>query len=211
MKHFPILDKLHTDVLEEKYGAINSKVIKHNKKIRISHLIDKNNVSRTHAITFFDYPFSKEIEKINKEIKKGNPIGKEFRKFGYGIRKNVVDVFLVELSRNLQEEFKTKEKFAKTRLSEFYARKKDKKPQVYGIVAEIYSPDFRNPIINSVDISQINPLTEMFEKIGVSNKEIWERLGDNNDWSNMHEEYSKAKVLSLKKVQEYQKRVKRFI
>jgi len=41
MEHFPLVDRLHTDVLEEKYGKINSKVLVHNNEVRLAHLIDK--------------------------------------------------------------------------------------------------------------------------------------------------------------------------
>lgn len=211
MEHFPIINRLHTDVLEEKYGEIFSKLIKHNNKIRIAHLVDKKGISRTYAITFFDYPLNEEIKKINESIKDDNPIGKEFRKEGYSIRKNVVDVFITKMSKKLQQKFKTKEKFAKTRLSEFYASKKNKNPEIYGIVAEIYSPDFRAPILNSKDINQINPLTEMFKKIGVSKKQIWERLGNDNDWSDMQPKYIKAKTLSLSKIKQYRNKIDKLI
>ncbi|MBU4455883.1 MAG: hypothetical protein KKA65_00080 [Nanoarchaeota archaeon] len=173
-------------------------------------MIDKKGISRTYAITFFDNKkFSNELEKINKEIKKGNPIGKEFRKKGYSIRKNVIDVLIVTLSNKIKKEFKTKENFAKVRLSEFYANKGRKNPEIYGIVAEVYSPDFRPPILNATDISQINPLTEMFKKIGISKKEVWKRLGNDNDWSNLSEKHTKAKILSLSKIFKYHEKLKK--
>lgn len=53
MEHFNLVDKLHTDVLEDKYGPITARIIKHTSKIREAHLIDKKNISRTFAITFF--------------------------------------------------------------------------------------------------------------------------------------------------------------
>ncbi|MFH1802380.1 MAG: hypothetical protein ABH864_02915 [archaeon] len=72
MEHFPLVDRLHTDVLEEKYGPIHSKVLVHDEKVRLSHLVDKKGISRTFAITFFQGPFDKNIKRINEEIKKGN-------------------------------------------------------------------------------------------------------------------------------------------
>ena len=47
MEHFPLAERLHTDVLEEKYGQIKSKVIRHDFNIREAHLIDTNGISRT--------------------------------------------------------------------------------------------------------------------------------------------------------------------
>ena len=46
MEHFPLVDRLHTDVLEEKYGPISSKILIHNDKIRKAHLVDKKGISR---------------------------------------------------------------------------------------------------------------------------------------------------------------------
>ena len=211
MEHFNLQDRLHTDVLEKKYGKISSKVIEHNNKLRISHLIDKKNISRTYAITFFDYRLSSKLKKINKEIQKGNPIGKEFRKQGYKIRKNVVDVFLVKLSKNLQKRFKTKQKLAKTRLSEFYTSKNGENPEIYGIVAEIYSPNFRFPKINSIDLAQINPLTKIFKKIGISKEKIWKRLGEDNNWKKLNKEHLKAKETSQTKIKAYHKKIEKLI
>jgi len=153
----------------------------------------------------------KEFQKINESIKKGFPIGKEFRKEGYSIRKNVVDAFIIKISPKLQREFKTKEKFAKARLSEFYANKKDKKPKIYGIVAEVYSPDFRAPVLNSTDINQINPLTKMFKKIRISKKQIWNKLGNDNDWSSMQSKYLKAKTMSLQKIKDYRNKIEKLV
>ena len=74
MQHFPLTEKLHTDILEEKYGEIHAKVIKHNSKIRESLLVDSRDISRTYALTFFRDLNSKELEEINEEIKKGTYI-----------------------------------------------------------------------------------------------------------------------------------------
>ena len=70
MEHFPLVDRLHTDVLEERYGPISSRVLVHNDKIRRAHLIDQKGISRTYAITFLSNKWPKEIAKIkNKRIK----------------------------------------------------------------------------------------------------------------------------------------------
>ena len=70
MQHFPLTEKLHTDVLEEKYGKIHAKVLKHNSNIRESLLVDSKGITRTYALTFFNGWENKEVEGINEEIKK---------------------------------------------------------------------------------------------------------------------------------------------
>lgn len=171
MQHFPLVERLHTDILEEKYGHITSKVLRHD-TIREAHLVDSKGISRTYAITFLNKSYNREIIKINKKIKNGNPIGKAFREYDYAIRKNVLDVFKIKIPIWLKKSFQVNDNYAKARLSEFYAKRRDHEPVIYGIVVEIYSPDFRKPKINSVDKSQISSVTECLEKYGFTKDEI---------------------------------------
>jgi hypothetical protein len=198
MQHFPLTEKLHTDILEEKYGEIHAKVIKHNSKIRESLLVDKKNIARTYAITFFDKFANKEVEKINEEIRKGKAIGKAFRENGYTIRKNVLEVFTIKIPAWLEKEFNTKEEYAKARLAEFYAKKQGNGPIIYGIVTEVYTPDFRKPVINEVDKLQIGAITECLEAEGFSKEEIYRRIGDENSYEDVQDRYNKAKEKSRK-------------
>lgn len=211
MQHFPLTEKIHTDILEEKYGPISAKVIKHNKVIRESHLVDSKGISRTYTLTFFEERFDKEISKIDKEIKEGKLIGKAFREHGYVIRKNVIEVTLVPVSSKLKEAFATKDKQAKARFSEFYAKKKGKPAVIYGTVAEIYSPDFRKPKINQVDKLQISAPTEILEKNGFSKEEIWRRIGDDNNYEDSSERYNKSKKESSIIVKEFKDKVIRYL
>lgn len=212
MEHFNLVNKLHTDVLKEKYGKISAKVLRHDDKIRETHLVDENDVSRTYALTFFtEEKKDDEIKKIDEKIKEGSPIGEEFRLNGYEIRKNVIAAYTLRIPSWLQRDFRTKSRVAKARLSEFYAKKKDKTPIIYGTVVEIYSPDFREPRINKIDKAQINPLTREFEKIKVSKNEIWKRIGFGNDWHDINEKYLTAKKESNDDIKEFRKRIKEYI
>jgi hypothetical protein len=210
-EHFNLVNRLHTDVLEEKYGEINAKVLRHDNIIREAHLIDKKGLSRTYAITFLRKYKNKKIIKINNEIKKGKPIGKAFREYGYHIRKNVIDVFVIKLPIWLRKAFYTKEKYAKARLSEFYAKNKKDPPIIYGTVVEIYSPDFRLPVINNIDISQVHPTTECFEHAGISKEKVWDKLTDENGLSENKEEYEHAKKDSLKNIFKIKKRIHNYL
>ncbi len=201
MEHFPLVDRLHTDVLEEKYGPITSKVVVHNDKIRRAHLIDQKGISRTYAITFLGNKWPKEVVNINEEIRRGEPIGKAFRKYEYAIRKNVLEVYKIKLPRWLKEEFRTKENYAKARLSEFYAKKRGEKPVIYGIVVEIYSPDFRKAMINKTDLAQESALTEVLERDGFTEEEIWQRIGRENDYWDAITRFERAKKDSIKRIE----------
>ena len=200
MEQFNLTKKLHTDVLEEKYGPIHSEVLLHNNEVREVHMLDENNISRTYAVTFFTFDRNnKDIFEIDNEIKNGGLIGKIFREHGYEVRKNVVSVFITELSDSLKQKMKTTNKEAKVRLSEFYAKKEGEAPFIYGVVSEIYSPDFRPALINKNDILQDNPLTESMEEVGITKDEIWERLGKDNNFSDLKEKFDKAKTLAVEK------------
>jgi hypothetical protein len=205
MQHFPLTEKLHTDVLEEKYGPISAVVIKHNAKYRESLLVDSKGIARTYALTFFEPWKNKEITAINEKIKQGEAIGKAFREKGYIIRKNVLDVFIIALPAWLKKEFHTESNKAKARLSEFYAKKSGLGPIIYGVVTEVYALDFRKPTINSVDKSQINATTKCLEAVGFSKDEIYRRIGDDNNYDDVLEKHTRAKKNSkmiIKKLKE---------
>ena len=225
LEHFPTKERLHSDVLEDKYGPIRSRIIRHDnvsekhkpgeEYIREAHLEDESGISRTYALTFLEYDKSNsEILGIDKKIREGGMIGKTFREHKYEIRKNVIDVFTLLIPDWLKKDFATNENFAKARVSEFYAKKKDHEPVIYGDVLEVYSPDFRGPTINKVDIAQINPMTEMFEHTGVSKEKIWSRLGEaskEDEWSDLEDKFEEAKKESLPIVFDLRKKIQNFL
>jgi hypothetical protein len=212
IEHFNLTKKLHTDVLEEKYGPVHSEVLRHDEKIREVHIEDAQGISRTYAITFFTFDrANKELVEIDEKIKNGGLIGKTFREHGYEIRKNVISVFLVPISPELREKMRTEESQAKARLSEFYAKKEGSEPVIYGVVSEIYSPDFRPPEINEVDKEQDNPATSAMEEVGIAKSEIWERIGRNNDFSGLEEKLERAKELAHDEEEFFKRRVEEYI
>ncbi|OHB25327.1 MAG: hypothetical protein A2542_01835 [Parcubacteria group bacterium RIFOXYD2_FULL_52_8] len=198
MEHFPTERKLHTDVLTDAYGPVHAEVVRHDAQIREVHIADAQGISRTYALTFFSFDRNDaELVAIDNEIQEGGLIGQTFRKYGYEIRKNVIDVVSMAIPQWLQEKFHTPEKFAKARLSEFYADKTGKPPIIYGTVVEVYTPDFRPAIVNEVDMDQVQPSTEMFAAAGVTQQEVWDRLGEGKQWDDLGERYAQAKEHSL--------------
>ena len=111
----------------------------------------------------------------------------------------------------LKQDFDTKENYAKARLSEFYAKKRNYEPIIYGVVIEIYSPDFRSAKINNVDKSQISTLTECLEKQGFTKQEIWRRIGDDNNYENFKLRYNKAKKESKKRINKIKEEIKNLL
>lgn len=193
MEHFNITKKLHTDVLESKYGKIHSEVLRHDDFMREAFLSDENNVARTYALTIFEYDKNNaEIKAIDDAIKNGGLIGKMFRDFGFEVRKNVTGVFVIENPQWLKNKFSDKNEKSKSRLSEFYAKKETGEPIIYGTVLEVYSPDFRPADINEVDILQIHPTTAVLEQAGYTKSEIYDFLAEGKDFDISDERYKKA-------------------
>ena len=193
MEHFNLTKKLHTDVLESKYGKIHSEVLRHDNFMREAFLSDENNVARTYALTIFQYDKNdEEIKAIDDAIRNGGLIGKTFRDFGFEVRKNVTGVFVIENPQWLMDKFSDKSEKSKSRLSEFYAKKETGEPIIYGTVLEVYSPDFRPADINEVDISQVHPTTAVLEQAGYTKSEIYDFLAEGKDFDTSDERYKKA-------------------
>jgi chorismate-pyruvate lyase len=192
-EHFNLTKKLHTDVLEQKYGPIQSVVLQHDMFLREVFLCDKSNTGRTYALSFFEQDlFDPEIASIDSAIKNGGLIGKTFRDHGFEVRKNVTDVFIVDLPKYIQDKFADGSEKAKARLSEFYAKKENGQPIIYATVMEVYSPDFRPAEINNIDNDQIHPTTIILEHAGFSRQEIWNHLDEGSHFDLSDQRYIRA-------------------
>jgi hypothetical protein len=150
-------EKLHTEVLEEKYGQISLQVLHDDDEVREVLLTDQHDIARTYAITLKSYSWrhNSEICAVNDAIRGGEPIGIAFKDRGFAIKKNVLAVYTIELPEWLQHAFVVEENFAKTRITEFVIEKQGQVFQ-YGYVTEMYSPDFRKPVISATDKAQIS-------------------------------------------------------
>ena len=116
----------------------------------------------------------------------------------------------------MKEDFKTTENKAKARLTEFYAKKPDNQPVIYGTVLEVYSPDFKNPKdgINQIDINQINPTTGSLQDSGIPMDEIWERLdkaSEDNERDDIKERYEQSQKLSKNTLESLHKKIEKYI
>lgn len=196
-EHFPTKERLHTDVLEDKYGPIHSEVLEHSDSVRETFLVDEKGIARTYALTFFpeEQP-NQEIKDVDVNIRNGGLIGKTFRESGFAIRKNVIDVSVLEIPEWLQKKFAVNADKAKARLSEFYAKREGGEPVVYGTVLEVYTSDFRAAEINDIDLAQVNPPTEIFQRNGINMDTIWSRLEDaskTDEWQDMGSKFENAK------------------
>jgi len=177
LEHYNLHKRLHTEVLKEKYGKIGLQVLYDDDYKREVLLLDEGSVARTYALTLkkSDWNNNKEMIAVNDAIKKGEGIGEAFKKRKFEIQKNILDVYIVNLPKWLQQSFRTRSKMAKARIMEFVV-KKDTSIYNYGIVTEIYSPLFRKARINEADKLQINIPTSVLESFGFNKEEIWTSL-----------------------------------
>jgi len=197
--HFALSDRLHSDNLEQAYGKIRARVIHHSVRMRRAHLVDQYGISRTFALTYYTHPIKDpQVRRVDQEIKAGGLIGKTFRKYGFVVRKNVLAVGVLEAPRWLADAYHETPGKIKFRVSEFIARKQAGSPTVYGTVVEIYPRNFREPMVNAVDRSQLNPTMRAFEQEGISAEEVWDRIGEKNNWKNQELKWKKAKRRSEK-------------
>jgi hypothetical protein len=156
---YSLRERLHTDVLEEKYGKIDVQVLYDDDRVRKVLLSDRNNIARTYAMTQKTDDWRQDIGicAVNTAIRNGEPIGKAFKSRRYIVQKNVLAVYTVVLPEWLQQAFAVTEHFAKARATTFIVSKGVVQFR-YGYVTEIYSPDFRPAIVTPDDIAQIKIL-----------------------------------------------------
>lgn len=222
-EHFPVTNKLNTDVLQAKYGKITADVLRHDnvkeierwqERIREARLIDKDNILRVYALTFLTFDKNnQEIATIDEEIRLWWLIWVTFREHWYIVKKNVLDVFMMDIPDWIENDFMTTWGKAKARISEFYAKSESTHPLIYGIVLEVYSPDFRYRI-NKTDKDQINPSTWTLQDSGIPVDEIRERLDratDKHRWDDWADRYKQAKKLSKKVVKSLHKKINKYI
>jgi hypothetical protein len=212
--------------LESIYGPIHADVLRHDnvresekgmERIREARLVDEDNILRTYALTFLTYDKNNdELVRIDDEIREGGSIGKTFRKHSYEVKKNVIDVFIIDIPKWMIDDFHVDTDKAKARLTEFYAKRKNQTPVIYGTVLEIYSPDFKDPEdgVNDFDKAQKNPLTGTLQSVGVPTDEIWERLdraAKPDEWKDLDEKYSQAQKMSESIIQQIRDKITRYI
>jgi hypothetical protein len=194
--------RLHTDMLEEKYGRISTRVLRHDARVRESHLLDAAGISRTYAITLFpDDGLSEPLRKSDAEIRAGSPIGKTFRRHGYDLRKNVLAFLIVELPLWLREAFADRRAHAKALLSEFLCRNEVSPPLLYGTTLEVYHPDFRPSEMNHAERLGEGPTWASLITEGLSLEEIWQLMeSESKAYARDDERYLRARRIADRQI-----------
>lgn len=188
---YNLSNRLHTEVLKEKYGKINTHVLRDDDDTREVLLMDEKLIARTYALTIKnkEWQHNLEICEVNEAIKNGEPIGESFKSRGFSVQKNILDVYVIKLTEWLRLSFETNIEMAKARITEFIVKKKNLMYN-YGTITEIYSPEFRKPQINETDKAQINIPLSVLNSFGFSKEEIWGVLEKKVIASNLAKLYS---------------------
>ena len=206
---FPHVGRLHTDVLEERFGPITTRVLRHDDEIREAYLVDAGGVCRTFAVTLFPPGgYSASLTEVDREIRTGGSIGKTFRAHGYSICKNILKVLRVVLPEWLRRAFSDASRFAKARMTEFLARRGRGPMQVYGTVIEIYHPDFRPAEITPFDRLQESPTVDaLLENQVMLADNAWDHLADGLPFDRRDERYLEAMRASRREIRAGKKKL----
>jgi hypothetical protein len=202
-----LVDGLLSDALGERYGPISARVLKHDSREREAHLVDAKGVTRTFSVTFFSRPMPTPLKAVNAEIGAGRLIGETFRNHGFTIRKNVFDIFVVESPAWLRRSFRTTQRYAWARMFEFHARKGSAPPHLYATLCEIFTPDFKPPVVTPTDVSWLGPRFSALLGCGLSKEEAWRGISRLEDGRDVNGRFIEARIASLPQAFDFRRRV----
>jgi hypothetical protein len=174
-----VTGRLHSEVLEDTYGPISVQVLSDDTITREVLLKDRLSIARTYAMTIRNGEWARnnEMQAVNKDIQAGEAIGKAFKSHGFSICKNIIDVYVVNLPEWMKTAFSHTSETAKARISEFLVKRNDLIFN-YGLITEIYSPDFRKPVKNDQDSVQINLPSTILYDMGLTKQQVWKYIED---------------------------------
>jgi hypothetical protein len=202
-----LIDGLLSDALGERYGPVWAKVLRHDDREREALLVDSRGVTRTFSLTALSRPMPGPLGEVNRAIRSGQLIGEAFRNRGFAIRKNVLDVFVVEIPPWLRSSFKVKGRYAWSRIFEFHARKETSPPYLYGTLCEVFTPDFRSPLVKPGDLARVGAATRELLARGLSRENTWLQIGRFNGWSAVRDRFAEARIATLPRLFAFRRRV----
>ena len=192
-----LIDGLLSDALKERYGPISARVLRHDASEREAHLVDSEGVTRTYSLTFLSRPMPAPLRPVNEKIRGGRLMGETFRDLGFAIRKNVFDIFIVESPAWLRKAFRTKERYAWARIFEFNVRKGASPPLLYATLCEIFTPDFKPPLVTPTDVSWLNPCTRALLACGVSREQAWREINRLEEGTDVNGRFVEGRIATL--------------
>ena len=169
--------KLSPGFREPQTDLVRTKWPRQNSASREAFTVGKNGKRRIYSITSLtnEWISDEEMISIDQAISSGENLHEVFVRNGYSVRKNVLDVYVISLSHQLTTKFETTQIFAKAQNAEYIVRKEDK-IYCYGIVRQVYSPEFWPASLNDNDKQVINFSFYTLQSAGFSKDDIWHLL-----------------------------------
>ncbi|MGI9546828.1 MAG: hypothetical protein ACR2MM_06315 [Flavobacteriaceae bacterium] len=133
--------KLHTSSLEELYGPISCDIIRQDNEIRIVHLRDKMDVSRTVGVVRFYNTDHKPIKLVHQRILAGGLLGKTLQQSEIKYNKETIGAVPVRLPRWIINNFCTKEEHSIAIISMINIDTSYDGPLLYTRIIEVLPPD----------------------------------------------------------------------
>ena len=158
--------KLHTASLEELYGPISCEIIRQDNEIRIVHLRDNNDVSRTVGVVRFYNTDHKPIKAVHQTILAGGLLGKTLQQSKVNYEKHTVGVVPVLLPDWIKNSFRTNEEHSVAVISMINIDTSSTESLLYTGIIEVLPPDLSSgydlDIIGKQDIDHdMLPLFEL--------------------------------------------------
>lgn len=158
--------RLHTAALEELYGPISCEIIHQDNEIRIVHLRDNKDVSRTVGVVRFYNTDNIHIKTVHQTILAGGLLGKTLQQSKIHYTKETIGVVPVRLPHWIINNFRTKEENSVAVISIININISFDGPLLYTRIIEVLPPDlssgYERNIIRKQDIEHdIIPLFEL--------------------------------------------------
>jgi hypothetical protein len=164
------IKNLHTSTLEKLYGPISCEIIRQDDEIRIVHLRDKKDISRTVGVVRFYNTDHKPINTVHKTILAGGLLGKTLQQSKIGYNKEIIGAVPVKLPDWIKNDFITDEEHSIALISTIKVHTSSGGPLLYTVIIEVLPPDLSyghvHETIRKQDIDDdILPLFEMADLI----------------------------------------------
>lgn len=133
--------KLHTAALEKLFGPISCEIIRQDSEIRIVHLRDKKDVSRTVGVVRFYNTDHKPIKEVHQTILAGGLLGKTLQQSKVHYEKQTVGVVPVILPDWIKNDFRTDQEHSVAVISMINIDTISGSPLRYTGIIEVLPPD----------------------------------------------------------------------
>jgi hypothetical protein len=169
--------KLHTYILENKFGHIDGKIIKQDNNIRIIHLQDKKGISRTLGVVRFLNTDNRILEIAHNRIVNGELLGKTLQEFEIDFKKEFIGSLKVKLPDWLKKDFNEEQNNGLAFFSRIFVRDDSmlEGKFLYSELIEIIPQDLEFLFNDKTEpLSQIdNNLILLLNEAGLTDIKIW--------------------------------------